>query len=152
MTISQKGIDLIKLFEGFEANAYPDPATGAEPWTIGYGSTYMNGDKVKKGDKITVEAAEKLLKHTIVSTYGNAIDANVKKPLTQNQYDALCSFVYNVGVGNFKRSTLLKKINVNPDDPAIINEFLKWNKAAGKPMVGLTKRRTAEAQLYFKEA
>src|SRR5262245_35239507 len=128
MTISEKGIALIKEFEALRLEAYPDPATGAEPITIGYGSTRdESGLKFKLGDTITKERADDLL-HKTVNTTANKIRDFIKVTLSQTQFDACCDFAYNVGVGAFVSSTLLKKINNNPNDPTIRNEFLKWNK------------------------
>lgn len=155
MKTSQKGIDLIIYYEGIEFNAYPDPATkndpikNGEPWTIGIGTTvYPNGEKVKKGDVITKEQAIKFLEYDI-RIFENVINTNVSKYLNQNQFDALVSFVYNVGPGNFKKSTLLKKINKNPNDPQVGLEFNQWTRANKKVMPGLVKRRKSEADLYF---
>lgn len=149
MIISQKGIDLIKRFEGYSAAAYPDPATNAEPYTIGWGTTvYPNGDRVKLGDILTMAAAESYLKNEVAQKT-NAINNLVTSTINQNQFDSLASFAYNLGVGNLKKSTLLKKVNANPSDTTIRNEFTKWSKANGKPMKGLVIRRNAEANLYF---
>ncbi len=144
------GLQLIMDSEGFSPDPYPDPATNGLPITIGYGSTrWENGDKITlKSPSITQLQARNLLAKTI-SVYENAVDAYCIDTINQNQFDALVSFVYNLGATNFKSSTLLKKINKNPNDPTIKDEFLKWNKAAGKIMKGLTKRREAEAKLYF---
>lgn len=152
MTISQKGIDLIKRFEGCKLEAYPDPATGAEPITIGWGSTLDEvGNKFKLGDTITQERADALLYMT-VHTFGYIVAGCLEKPLNQNQFDSIVSFAYNVGLGNFKKSTLLKKINNNPADPTIKDEFMKWTKARVKgklvEMEGLKNRRSAEAANY----
>jgi lysozyme len=73
----------------------------------------------------------------------------LKQDVNQNQFNSLVSFAYNCGVTNFAKSTLLKKVNINADDPAIRYEFLKWNKAKGKIIVGLTRRRNEEARIYF---
>lgn len=142
-----KGIELIKSFEGFSSKPYLCPANVP---TIGYGSTrYANGQKVTMNDKpISEVEATKLLADTL-GQYELAVDAYCIDTINQNQFDALVSFAYNLGNGNLKSSTLLKKVNINPNDPTIKDEFLKWNKAAGKVLSGLTKRRTAEANLYF---
>lgn len=145
--ISTKGLDLIKKYEGFSSKPYLCPAKVP---TIGYGSTYYeDGSKVKLTDSpITQERATKLLEALLVS-YERAVDSYCIDTINQSQFDSLCSFAYNCGVGNLKSSTLLKKVNVNPDDPTIKDEFLKWTKGGGKTMPGLTRRRTEEAQLYF---
>jgi len=148
--LNQDTINLVKSFEGLRLNAYPDPATGNEPWTIGYGTTVYNGiQKVKSGDKITQKQAEELLSYDL-NTFSEKVRSLIKRNLTENQFGSLVSFSYNVGIGNFSSSTLLKKVNLNPGDPSIPSEFLKWNKANGKIMAGLTKRRIAEAALYTK--
>lgn len=146
MKPSQKCIDLIKKFEGFKENSYLCPA--GVP-TIGFGSTmWTDGRKVKLGQTISMENAEKLLIYYIVNTLDFVPD-NVN----QNQFDSLCSFIYNVGVTNFRKSTLLKKIKVNPDDLSIRDEFMKWTMARKNGQLvslpGLVRRRKAEADLYF---
>lgn len=145
--ISNLGLELIKKYEGFKAKAYLCPANVI---TIGYGSTYYeNGTKVKLTDPlITQERATELLEALLVS-YERSVDSYCVDTINQNQFDALCSFAYNCGVGNLKSSTLLKKVNKNPNDPTIKDEFLKWNKGGGRVLTGLTKRRIEEAQLYF---
>ena len=145
--ISNLGLELIKKYEGFKAKAYLCPA---KVITIGYGSTYYeDGTKVKLTDPpITQERATELLEALLVS-YERSVDSYCVDTINQYQFDALCSFAYNCGVGNLKSSTLLKKVNKNPNDPTIKDEFLKWNKGGGKVLSGLTKRRIEEAQLYF---
>lgn len=145
--ISTKGLDIIKKYEGFSSKPYLCPAKVP---TIGYGSTYYeDGSKVKLTDSpITQERATDLLEALLVS-YERAVDSYCIDTINQSQFDALCSFAYNCGVGNLKSSTLLKKVNVNPDNPTIKDEFLKWTKGGGKTLPGLIRRRTEEAQLYF---
>ena len=144
---SQKGLDLIKRFEGLKLKPYLCPAS---IWTIGYGNTYYpSGAKVKGTDPaITKEKAEELLKFLLTS-YEKGVDSFCRDDINQNQFDALTSFAYNVGVGNLQKSTLIKKVNKNPNDPSIRAEFMKWNKGGGKVLLGLTRRRQAEADLYF---
>lgn len=147
MKTNQAALDLIKEFEGWRANAYPDPATGGEPWTIGYGHTTTAGPpKVHQGLTITKEQGEAILKADLIAVENTVLKA-VKVPLTPNQFGALVSFTYNVGGGNLRKSTLLKKVNLG-DFTGAGNEFAKWNKAAGKVMAGLTRRRQAEALLF----
>lgn len=145
--ISQKGVDLIKQFEGLSLKPYKCPAGIA---TIGFGNTYYpNGTKVKLTDPaITKEKAEELLRF-IITPFEKAVDSFCRDDINQNQFDALVSIAYNIGVGNLQKSTLIKKVNLNPSDPTIKAEFAKWNKAAGKILLGLTKRRAAESNLYF---
>lgn len=149
--ISENGLNLIKQFEGFSSHPYPDPGTGDLPITIGYGSTYYeDGTKIKMSDSpISKERATELLKNT-VTIYERTVDSYTRDDINQNQFDALVSFCYNVGVANLKISTLLKLVNVNPNDPNIKLQFKRWNKANGKVMEGLTKRRIIESELYFK--
>lgn len=141
MRTSQTGIDLIKRFEGFSPVAYLCPAG---VWTIGYGHTAG----VQEGDSIDEDTAEDFLREDLTSAEG-AVEKYVKVPLKQWQFDALVSFVYNLGAGNLYSSTLLKKVNRNPDDPSIRQEFEKWVYADGRVLQGLVERRKAEADMYF---
>ena len=143
------GIEMIKTFEGFRGTPYKCPA--GIP-TIGYGATfYPGGKKVTMTDAaITEEQATDLLAHMLVS-FEKYVDSYCIDTITQNQFDALVSFAYNLGPANLKASTLLKKVNTNPNDESIKLEFLKWVKAGGKTLKGLVRRREAEANLYFKK-
>lgn len=143
MKLSTHGIDLIKRFEGYSSKAYPDPATGGAPWTIGYGTT--NG--VKPGMVITAEKAEKMLRDD-VAKFESGVSSLVTAPTTQGQFDAMVSLAYNIGLGNFGKSTLLKKHNARCYTCAA-DQFRVWNRANGKVMNGLTKRRAAERQVYM---
>lgn len=148
MEIGKKGLDLIKKFEGWFSAPYKDPI--GIP-TIGYGFTYYlpSRKKVTMQDKpLTKEQGEVMLKQVLKGYEGDVLRL-VKKPLTQNQFDALVSFTYNLGGANLGKSTLLKKINVNPNDPTIKAEFVKWNLAGDKIYAGLTRRRKEESELYF---
>ncbi len=147
MKISKKGLELIAKSEGFRAAPYLCPA--GIP-TIGYGTTiYPNGKHVTLGDKrITKEEALSIVKHEIDSSYGATVNRYVQREITQNQFDALVSFVYNLGAGNFRQSTLLKKVNQGKHKRAA-REFLKWNRAGHKILAGLTKRRRVESDLYL---
>lgn len=150
MEISARGLDLIASFEGLRLNAYPDPGTGNEPWTIGYGTTvYPNGHKVKRGQVVTQEEALEYLRHD-AKKFADSVDRLVKVPLNQNQFDALVSFTYNVGDGAFERSTLLRKLN-SGDYRSAADEFGKWVNAGGKAMYGLVRRRAEERDLFIKE-
>jgi lysozyme len=144
---SSKGIELIKSFEGFYAKPYLCPANVA---TIGYGTIrYPNGKKVTLSDvPITKETATSYLMDNL-TTYEKSVDAFCRDDINQNQFDALVSFCYNVGSTALKSSTLLKKVNANPNDPEIKFEFLKWNRGGGRVLKGLIRRREAEVQLYF---
>jgi len=141
-----KGISTIRKFEGLRLEAYKCPAG---VWTIGYGSTFFeNGSKVQNGDKITLDRADRLL-FDIVMKFEISVRGLVKSKINDNQLGALTSFAFNVGVTNFRKSTLLKKVNANPSDATIRNEFMRWTKAGGKVLKGLVTRREAEANLYF---
>jgi lysozyme len=118
--------------------------------TLGFGNTYYpDGTKVKLTDPaITQEKAEELLKFLLVS-YEKAVDSFCRDDISQGNFDALVSFAYNLGTGALQKSTLIKKVNLNPKDVTIADEFLKWNKSNGTILKGLTLRRQAEANLYF---
>lgn len=148
MQISNNGIALIKRFEGCRLTAYPDPGTGGDPWTIGYGWTLpVDGKPVRPGMTIDQATADRLLKTGLVS-YENDVLKIVKVKLTQGQFDALVSFAYNVGSRALSTSTLLKKLNAG-DIKGAADEFLRWNKASGKVLNGLTRRREAERALFL---
>jgi lysozyme len=146
MQINTKGLALIKEFESCKLRAYQD-SVGV--WTIGWGITqYENGVEVKQGDQITLARANELLAWEVNLKSDGVSTLTNNQKLTSNQFSALVSFAYNVGLGNLKSSTLLKKVRINPNDPSIPAEFLRWNKAKGKVLAGLTRRRQAEANLY----
>jgi lysozyme len=145
MEVNKAGRDLIKQFEGCKLKAYRCPAL---LWTIGYGNTfYEDGTKVKEGDVITQARAEELL-NNIVDAFAKQVDVLVKSNVTANNFSAIVSFAFNVGMGNFRKSTLLRKVNANPKDPSISAEFKKWVRANDRVMQGLVRRREAEAKLY----
>jgi len=147
MKLNKEGADLIKSFEGCKLKAYQ---CSAKKWTIGYGNTFFeDGTLVKIGDAITQEKAEQLFE-LIANEFASKVAKLVTSNVTDNQFGALTSFAYNCGVVNLQKSTLLKKVNANHNDPTIKDEFLKWNKAGGKVLAGLTRRREAESNLYFK--
>ena len=143
MSMSHAGLQLIKNAEGLRLEAYPDPATGGAPWTIGYGS--IGG--VSQGMVITEEQAEERLREDVrfaeigVRTYATV-------PLTQHQFDALTDFAFNCGIGALRSSTLLHKLNQR-DYLGAAEEFKRWDMAAGKHMPGLAKRRAAEAEMFL---
>lgn len=147
MKLNNDGYSLIKLFEGLRLKPY---LCSAKVPTIGYGSTfYENNKKVLMSDPpITKQRAEELLQLS-ADRFARKVMNLVKKPITQNQLNALTSFAYNLGSGALASSTLLRKVNVNPNDVTIRNEFLRWNKANGVALKGLTNRRIKEADLYF---
>ena len=147
MEISKNGLNLIAGFEGFRAKPYHCSAGVS---TIGYGTTiYPNGTRVTMKDKaISKEYALAIMKYMIDRDYGDAVDRYVKVPLTQNQYDALVSFTYNLGKGAFKSSTLLRKINEGKYNRAS-KEFIKWVNVNGKRSRGLVRRRKKERDLFL---
>lgn len=142
MKASEKAYSLIRQLEGLRLTAYKCPAG---VWTVGYGHT----SGVVPGMVITKEQAEAFLRQDI-ATVENIVNAECPG-LRQCQFDALVSFVFNVGGGNFRKSTLLKKIKVNTDDNSIMNEFLRWVYTNGVVPTGLQKRRLVEMRLYFSE-
>jgi lysozyme len=142
MEISQEGLALIKKFEGCELKAY---RCAANVLTIGYGST----KGVKEGDSITQEDADKLLMHEI-KEYEGYVNDLVEVDLEQNQFDALVSWVFNLGPAKLKSSTLLKVLNAK-DYEGVPAQIKRWNKAGGKVLQGLVRRREAEALLFTGE-
>lgn len=147
MKVTSEVLEFIKSKEGLRLAAYLCPAG---LWTIGYGNTfYENGLKVKRGDKIDKERAEQLFEN-IINIFASDVRKLINTTLTDNQFSALVSFAYNVGIGNLSKSTLLKKINENPKDITIRDEFVRWNKGGGKVLRGLTIRRKYESDIYFK--
>lgn len=145
MQTSDKGIALIKEFEGCKLTAYQD-SVGV--WTIGYGWTQpVDGKPIRAGITIKQETAERLLKTGMVS-YESDVSRLVKVGLTQGQFDALVSFTYNLGARSLSTSTLLRKLNAG-DYAGAADEFLRWNKAGGKVLNGLTRRREAERALFL---
>jgi lysozyme len=143
------GIEIIKMFEGFRSAPYKCPA--GIP-TIGYGATfYPDGKKVTMTDKAVTEDEGTALLQAMLVSFEKYVDSYCRDDINQNQFDALVSFAYNLGPANLKSSTLLKKVNANPNDETIALEFMKWVKAGGKTLKGLVRRREAESQLYFKK-
>jgi lysozyme len=155
MTLDNKGYLLIAQFEGLRLKPY---LCSAGVPTIGYGSTfYPSGRKVTMRDKpITQETAFWMLKQ-VANMFAKDVDSLVTSNINQNQFNALVSFAFNVGsdidADNIPEglgdSRLLRRVNANPNDPEIAREFVKWNKAGGRVLDGLTKRRLKEAELYF---
>ena len=139
MNISQEGLSLIKKFEGCELEAYK---CAAGVWTIGYGST----DGVNEGMEISQERAEMLLLED-VAVFEESVNKLVEVPLEQNQFDALVSWTFNLGSTNLKNSTLLKVLN-DKDYEGVPAQIKRWNKAGGKVLQGLIRRREAEALLF----
>jgi lysozyme len=145
---SAAGLALIKRYEGLKLKAYLCPAKVA---TIGYGSTrYHDGRRVVLTDKLTNEAEATQLLLSTLNQFETVVNKNLPN-VNQCQFDALVSLCYNIGGASFAKSTLVRKAKVNPNDPSILDEFMRWNKAGGKVLAGLTTRRADEAKLYFKE-
>lgn len=144
MKTSEKGKALIREFEGLRLTAYK-AVKNEEYYTIGYGHY---GADVTKGKTITKEQAEELFIKDItpIEQHLNAMHVN----FTQNEFDALVSLIFNIGIGNFKTSTLRRKIMENRDDDAIHKEFLRWIYSGGVMLPGLVKRREREANLFLK--
>jgi lysozyme len=140
MRTSQNGVDLIKHFEGVRLDAYQ---CSAGVWTIGYGHTRG----VKPGARITEHDAERMLESDIES-FERGVLRHVKVTLTQSQFDALVSFSFNVGLGALVHSALLRRLNAG-DIIGAADQFLRWNKAAGKVLAGLVRRRAAERALFL---
>lgn len=140
MRTSNKGLDFIKSCEGCKLYAYRD-AVGI--LTIGYGHT----KNVKSGMTITQEQANKFLEEDIqpIEKELNKLGINFK----QNQFDALCSFIFNLGIGSFNNSTMKKYILAQKEDIDITDQLVKWHNAGGKPLLGLKRRRVAEANLFL---
>ena len=144
MKTSKEGVDLIKEHEGLRLEAYlPTPN---DVWTIGWGTTRINGRPVHEGESITRHQAHQFFVKDL-EKFERAILRNVEVQLSQNQFDALVSFVYNLGEGNLKRSTLLKKLNAR-DYHGAKEEFKKWVYQGSNKLPGLVKRRASEAELF----
>ena len=146
-TISNDGISLIKQFEGLKLTAYQD-SVGV--WTIGYGTTSINGVPVYPGQTITETQAEQYLKDHFTTSVYPIIKSRTKAPITQSMFDGLCCLTYNIGSGNYSKSTLLGELNSTKYLDAA-TAFLDWNKAGGQVLAGLTRRRSAEKNLFLKD-
>lgn len=144
MEYSKDGLHLTERFEGCRLVAYPDPGSGGDPWTIGYGHT---GPEVIEGLEITQDQAEQYLAQDIKQAEAN-VNAVVHVELTQEEFDALVDFAFNCGCRNLDSSTLMKKLNAG-DYEGASQEFIKWDMAAGHHMAGLLKRREAEAAMFI---
>jgi lysozyme len=146
MNINDKGIKLLHEFESCRLEAYQ---CSAKVWTIGWGNTfYESGEKVKQGDTVTQKRADELF-FSILKNFEMDVRTFTKSKINEDQYSALVCFSYNVGSRAFLESTLLKRVNENPNDPRIALEFMRWTIAGGKKSLGLYRRREAEARLYF---
>lgn len=152
---SRAAYEIIKQFEGYatalpdgSCKAYPDPASGGDPWTIGYGST---GPDIRRGTVWTQQQAQARLEQDVHAFAKGVADRIGDADTDQHEFDAMVSLAYNIGLGNFGGSTLLKKHKAG-DKTGAANEFGKWRMAAGRVMKGLVRRREAEAALYRGQA
>lgn len=153
MRISSSGIVLIEYFEDCELTAYPDPATGGEPWTIGWGHT---GSDVRPGMQISQERADEILLEEDLPSFEVDVENLVHVPMKQCEFDALVSFAFNVGsdidgddiAEGLGDSTLLRLFNAG-DTSGAADQFLRWNRGNGKVMLGLRRRRTAERSVFL---
>ena len=145
MNIDARGIILIKSFEGLRLNAYPDPGTGGAPWTIGYGHT---GPDVYRGLKITEAQAEALLRQDL-ARFERGVDRLIEGVFTsQSQFNSFVSLAYNIGLGAFQRSSVLRHHRAGNKLRAAAS-FMLWVKAAGRTLPGLVRRRNAERRMYL---
>jgi lysozyme len=140
MEASKELIDKLKEFEGFRSKAYLCPAG---VWTIGYGHTFG----VRCGDIVTEESAEEFLRSDLEKIY--PVVRKCRDDFSQHQFDALCSFVFNLGVGNFECSTLYKVLRRDKDSEEVGKQIRRWVYCNGKVLAGLTKRREWEARYYY---
>ncbi len=147
MKLNNSGYLLITEFEGYSSKPYLCPAKIP---TIGYGNTYYpNGKKVTLLDPPITKAQAFEMFKIIADKFALGVIKCIKKEISQNMLNSLVSLCYNIGISNFMNSTLLKKVNANPKDETIFNEFCRWNKVNKKEVLGLTKRRNKEAVNYF---
>jgi lysozyme len=158
MKVNQEGVRILHEFESCRLTAYKCPAG---VWTIGWGNTfYEDGKPVREGDTVSQERADQLF-HVILKRFEDQARSAITSNVNENQFSAFVSALYNIGPGspnksglirlrNGQPSTLLRRINYNPNDPLIKDEFLKWVSPGSAFERGLRRRRTAEAELYFK--
>ena len=141
-------LDTIQQFEGLKLKAYKD-SVGI--WTVGFGNIFNldTGNPIKEGDEISLETAERWLKIEVDNLQAKMIKV-ITVPLNDNQWTALTSLTYNIGFGAFKRSTLLRLLNAGASKEEVAKQILRWNKAGGKEIKGLTNRRKAESNLFLK--
>jgi lysozyme len=145
--VNEAALNLIKEFEGCRLTAYPDPGTGGEPYTIGYGHTgTVNGEPVAPGMTITQDTADDLLAHDL-GYFEEGVNGMVNRDLTPNQFGALVSLAYNIGLGALSRSTVLHDVNAGDFEGAAA-AFAMWSDGADGPLPGLVRRRAAEMALF----
>jgi lysozyme len=143
--INAAGLKLLMASEGCRLTAYPDPGSGGDPWTIGYGAV---GPGIEKGVTWTQDQCNKRLLQDI-ARFEKGVDELVKHPISENAFSSLVCFAYNVGLENFRRSTMLKLTNQGSVVEAS-RQFPLWVRANGRVMPGLVMRRKAEAGLFMK--
>ena len=144
--VNDAGVRLVQEFEGCKLEAYPDPGTGGEPFTIGWGST---GPDIGPGTVWTQEEADARFLDDLTK-FGDGVDRLVRVPLTDNQFAALVSFAYNVGLGALAGSTLLRKLNAG-DYQGAADQLPRWKKGGGRVLPGLVRRRAAERELFLSD-
>jgi lysozyme len=142
--INEAGLTLIKSFESLELQSYPDPATSAEPWTVGYGHT---GPEVHPGMTITEAEADAILAAD-VQAVEHCVSEAVGQHVNENEFSSCVSLAFNIGCKAFRASTLARMLREGQNEAAA-DQFLRWNKAAGREMAGLTRRRRAERELFL---
>ena len=145
MKTSVNGIRVLHYFEGCRLEAYPDPGTGGEPITIGWGNTEPG---LTLGTKITQAEADALFTKRLNKEFEPGVLSVLKQPIEQGQFDACVCLAFNIGMGNFRSSTLAKRFNAG-DMQGAADQFLRWNRASGKVMLGLRRRRASERALFL---
>jgi lysozyme len=145
MITSEEGQRFMHHYEGLRLEAYPDPATGGAPWTIGYGDT---GPDVVLGLVITKQNADERFARRLAKEFEPGVNKVLTVIVDQSQFDAMISLAYNIGLANFKSSTLLKLVNQKKKVEAA-EQFLRWDKGDGKRMLGLARRRASEMSLFL---
>jgi lysozyme len=160
MRVTPAAIKHLHAFEGCarmrpdgRIDAYPDPGTGGDPWTIGWGSTGrdpFNGGQIRRGTVWTQAQADQRFREHL-REFEDGVNAMIAAPTTQPQFDALVSLAYNIGLGALRASTLMRLHNAG-DHAGAAAQFLRWNRAGGRVMAGLTRRREAEAAMYRRAA
>lgn len=148
--VGAKGQEIGHYYEGLKTEAYPDPATGAEPWTCGIGCTGHDseGNKIGPGTTWTEQKALDEYGRRMGKEFGPAVKKAITAEMNQDEFDAMVDLCYNIGGGNFASSTLVKKFNAG-DKAATAEQFLVWNKGGGKVMKGLQRRRWAERHVFL---
>lgn len=145
MKTADDGKDLMHHYERCKLTAYPDPGTGGDPWTIGWGDT---GPDVRPGLTITQAEADQRFANRLAQEFEPGVLASIHGEATQKQFDALVALAYNIGLGNFRSSSVLRNHNAR-NEQAAADSFRLWNKAGGRVMKGLQRRREAERLVYL---